>query len=75
MCVLLLLFNHKKGNTKEAQEFDSLSPDESKRRLLILIKMMDLNKEEGDRMDAHVMPSSTMISVHLSPASEICKCQ
>lgn len=34
------------GNTKEAQEFDTLSPEESKRRLAILIKMMDLNKDE-----------------------------
>ncbi|XP_068140840.1 reticulocalbin-2 [Drosophila tropicalis] len=34
------------GNTKEAQEFDTLTPEESKRRLLILIKMMDLNKDE-----------------------------
>lgn len=35
----------------------------------------DVPAEEGDRMDAHVMPNSTMNSVHLSPASEICKCQ
>ncbi|ALC38247.1 CG31650 [Drosophila busckii] len=34
------------GNTKEAQEFDTLTPEESKRRLAILIKMMDLNKDE-----------------------------
>lgn len=34
------------GSTKEAQEFDTLSPEESKRRLAILIKLMDLNKDE-----------------------------
>ncbi|XP_030555133.1 reticulocalbin-2 [Drosophila novamexicana] len=34
------------GNTKEAQEFDTLTPEESKRRLAILIKMMDLNSDE-----------------------------
>ncbi|XP_034097385.1 reticulocalbin-2 [Drosophila sulfurigaster albostrigata] len=34
------------GNTKEAQEFDTLTPEESKRRLAILIRMMDLNKDE-----------------------------
>ncbi|XP_037710063.1 reticulocalbin-2 [Drosophila subpulchrella] len=34
------------GNTKEAQEFDTLTPEESKRRLLILVKMMNLNKDE-----------------------------
>ncbi|BFF94760.1 reticulocalbin-2 [Drosophila madeirensis] len=34
------------GNTKEAQEFDTLTPEESKRRLLVLVKLMDLNKDE-----------------------------
>ncbi|KAH8409453.1 hypothetical protein KR222_005501, partial [Zaprionus bogoriensis] len=34
------------GGTKEAQEFDTLTPEESKRRLAILIKLMDLNKDE-----------------------------
>lgn len=34
------------GNIKEAQEFDTLSPEESKKRLAILIKLMDLNRDE-----------------------------
>lgn len=34
------------GNTKDAQEFDTLSPEESKRRLAILIEMMDLNSDK-----------------------------
>ncbi|XP_036329312.1 reticulocalbin-2 [Rhagoletis pomonella] len=33
------------GSIKEAQEFDKLSPEESKKRLLVLIKLMDLNKD------------------------------
>lgn len=43
ICNLFILFT---GSTKEAQEFDNLSPEESKRRLAILIKLMDLNKDE-----------------------------
>ncbi|XP_037927868.1 reticulocalbin-2 [Teleopsis dalmanni] len=39
------------GNVKEAQEFDTLSPEESKRRLGILLKMMDLNGDE--HIDRH----------------------
>lgn len=31
------------GSTKEAEEFDHLSPEESKKRLAILLKKMDLN--------------------------------
>ncbi|EDW03881.1 reticulocalbin-2 [Drosophila grimshawi] len=34
------------GNTKDAQEFDTLTPEESKRRLAILVRMMDLNHDE-----------------------------
>ncbi|CAD6999958.1 reticulocalbin-2 [Ceratitis capitata] len=33
------------GSVKEAQEFDKLTPEESKKRLLVLIKLMDLNKD------------------------------
>lgn len=34
------------GNVKDAQEFDSLSPEESKKRLHVLIRMMDLNSDQ-----------------------------
>uniref|UniRef100_A0A1A9WK75 Reticulocalbin-3 n=1 Tax=Glossina brevipalpis TaxID=37001 RepID=A0A1A9WK75_9MUSC len=34
------------GNVKEAQEFDTLSPEESKRRLAVLIRLMDLNNDQ-----------------------------
>ncbi|XP_055837324.1 reticulocalbin-2 [Episyrphus balteatus] len=34
------------GNVKEAQEYDTLSPEESKKRLAVLIKMMDRNEDE-----------------------------
>lgn len=33
------------GSLKEAKEFDKLTPEESKKRLLVLIKLMDLNKD------------------------------
>ncbi|XP_067623047.1 reticulocalbin-2 isoform X2 [Eurosta solidaginis] len=35
----------RKCSVKEAQEFDKLTPEESKKRLLVLIKLMDLNKD------------------------------
>lgn len=34
------------GNVKEAQEYDSLSPKESKKRLEVLVRMMDRNEDE-----------------------------
>lgn len=34
------------GNVKDAQEFDQLSPEESKKRLAVLIRLMDLNNDE-----------------------------
>lgn len=34
------------GSAKEAEEYDHLSPEESKRRLAILLNKMDLN---GDK--------------------------
>lgn len=34
------------GSAKEAEEFDHLSPEESKRRLTILLDKMDLNKDK-----------------------------
>lgn len=49
LLLLMLIRNYNVfpvGSTKEAQEFDTLSPEESKRRLAILIKLMDLNKDE-----------------------------
>lgn len=34
------------GSAKEAEEFDHLSPEESKRRLGILLQKMDLNSDK-----------------------------
>lgn len=34
------------GNLKEAQEYDSLSPEESKKRLLMLLHLMDTNNDK-----------------------------
>lgn len=34
------------GSVKEAEEFDNLSPEESKKRLAVLVKLMDLNHDE-----------------------------
>lgn len=34
------------GNVKEAQEYDTLSPEESKKRLAVLVKLMDRNEDE-----------------------------
>lgn len=34
------------GSVKEAEEFDQLSPDESKKRLAILVAKMDLNHDQ-----------------------------
>lgn len=34
------------GSVKEAEEFDQLSPEESKKRLAVLVKKMDLNDDE-----------------------------
>ena len=41
-------FDHESilGSVKEAEEFDQLSPEESKKRLAILVKKMDLNYDE-----------------------------
>lgn len=33
------------GSIKEAEEFDTLSPEESKKRLAVLVTKMDLNGE------------------------------
>lgn len=34
------------GSVKEAEEFDNLSPEESKKRLAVLVTKMDLNQDE-----------------------------
>lgn len=34
------------GSVKEAEEFDSLSPEESKKRLRLLVERMDLNNDQ-----------------------------
>jgi len=42
------------GSVKEAEEFDHLDPVEAKRRLRILLKKMDLDKDEHiDRKELH----------------------
>lgn len=42
------------GSIKDAEEFDHLSPEESKRRLKILLLKMDLNKDSQiDRKELH----------------------
>lgn len=33
------------GSVREAEEFDNLSPEESKKRLAVLVTKMDLNGE------------------------------
>lgn len=43
------------GNVKEAQEYDSLSPEESKRRLLVLLHFMDKNNDQV--IDRHELKS------------------
>lgn len=48
------------GSAKTADEFHQLSPDESKRRLRILVEKMDLNKDQFiDRheLKAHILRS------------------
>lgn len=48
------------GSVKAAEEFDQLSPDESKRRLRLLVIKMDLNKDQFiDRheLKAHILRS------------------
>lgn len=40
------------GSVREAEEYDKLSPEESKRRLALLLPKMDLNgDQEIDRME------------------------
>lgn len=42
------------GSIKEAEEFDKLSPEESKRRLAKLLTKMDLNNDKSiDRQELH----------------------
>ncbi|RZF32957.1 hypothetical protein LSTR_LSTR000827 [Laodelphax striatellus] len=53
------------GSMKEAEEFDHLSPEESKKRLRILLTKMDLNKNEQiDRNELHawILRSFSMLS-------------
>lgn len=53
------------GSVKEAEEFDHLSPDESKRRLGILLSKMDVNGDKNiDRSELHawIMRSFKMLS-------------
>lgn len=58
----MIEFDHEAilGSVKEAEEFDQLPPTESKRRLGILVRKMDLNKDEFiDRheLKAHILRS------------------
>lgn len=53
------------GSVKEAEEFDRLTPEESKRRLVILLTKMDLNNDrEIDRHELHawILRSFKMLS-------------
>lgn len=50
--VLALMYYISIGSVREAEEFDKLSPDESKRRLGLLLPKMDLNGDEHiDRLE------------------------
>lgn len=48
------------GSVKEAEEFDQLSPAESKRRLAILATRMDLNSD--DHIDRHELKAHILRS-------------
>lgn len=53
------------GSRKEAEEFDNLSPEESKKRLLILVGKMDLDKDgsiERQELKAWIIRSFHMLS-------------
>lgn len=53
------------GSHKEAEEFDHLSPEESKRRLAILLKKMDLNNDNQigrNELRAWIIRSFKMLS-------------
>ncbi|XP_026682207.1 reticulocalbin-2 isoform X3 [Diaphorina citri] len=57
------------GSVKEAEEFEHLSPEESKKRLRLLLKNMDLNKDNNiDRkeLQAWILRSFRMLSVEES---------
>lgn len=45
LCIYRIFHIPLSGSLKEAKEFDKLTPEESKKRLLVLIKLMDLNKD------------------------------
>lgn len=48
------------GSSKTAEEFDQLSPEESKRRLRLLVITMDLNKDgfiDRHELKAHILRS------------------
>lgn len=48
------------GSVKAAEEFDQLTPEESKRRLRILVEKMDLNKDgfiDRHELKAHILRS------------------
>lgn len=53
------------GSVKEAEEFDSLSPEESKKRLATLVKKMDLNSDyyiTRNELNAWILRSFKMLS-------------
>ena len=48
------------GSTKEAQEYDNLSPQEAKKRLKVLVEKMDLDRDgyiERPELKAWIMRS------------------
>ncbi len=67
MCnyVFISNFVFKSGSTKDAEEFDSLPPEEAKSRLAILIGKMDLDKNgiiEHGELKAWIVRSFKMLS-------------
>lgn len=44
--MLVVTYYYSIGSVKEAEEYDKLSPEESKRRLALLLPKMDLNGDQ-----------------------------
>lgn len=50
--VLVLTYYFSIGSVKEAEEYDRLTPEESKQRLSLLLPKMDLNGDQNiDRLE------------------------
>lgn len=57
------------GSVKEAEEFDNLSPVESKRRLSVLVTKMDLNADRF--VDRHELKSWILRSFRMLSEEEV----